>query len=308
MRDPLQLLDLHQLGILYALLNERSVTRVAEKSGQTQPAVSRTLRRLRELFADPLLVRSGTRMVLTERAASLRSPLSEIMAQLARMGAGSAFDPTQVEREFRIACADCLPPDLVPGIIAAITHAGPRLRVTIRQIDPVFNVEEALENGALDLVINNSPGPREDLHLGGLFTDEVVCMMRRGHAEAASQGLPLARYLSMRHLAPQPSSLRELGPIDGELARAGYRRCIVATVPEFNLVPQVLLQTDLVFTTSRRFAEYYARHLPLAIVPAPGELPAMRFYQLWHDVNHGSSAHRWLRQRIRDVVRQVGYA
>ncbi|MBL8529427.1 MAG: hypothetical protein JNL68_17215 [Burkholderiales bacterium] len=41
--------------------------------------------------------------------------------------------------------------------------------------------------------------------------------------------------------------------------------------------------TDLVFTTSRHFAQYYANLLPLAMLPAPIDFPRMRFYQLWHD-------------------------
>lgn len=299
MRENLQSLDLHHLGILHLLLHDCSVTRVAEKSGQAQPAISRTLRRLREVLDDPLLVRSGSKLVLTERAAELRAPLAEILAQVARMEARTAFDPAVAEREFHIASADCLPPDLLPRIIAAVTRAGPRIRIRMRQIDPAFNVEEALENGSIDLVVNNSPKPREDLRIGPLFTDEVVCLMRAGHPLAGERRIALARYLTLQHLAPHPSSIRELGPVDGELAKTGYRRAITATVPEFNMVPYVLERTDLVFTTGRRFAEHYAARMPLAVVRAPAEFPAMRFYQLWHELNHGSSSNRWLREQVK---------
>ncbi|WP_295522711.1 LysR family transcriptional regulator [uncultured Pseudacidovorax sp.] len=299
MRDGLHALELQQLELLHVLLQECSVTRAAEKSGQTQPAVSRTLRRLREVLGDPLLVRSGTRLLPTERAQGLREPLSEILAQLARMEAGAGFDPATAQREFHIACADCLPPELLPRIIERVMAAGPGLRVRMRLIDPAFNVEKALEDGAIDLVINNSPKPREDLRLGVLFTDEVVCLMRADHPMAGERRLPLARYLGLRHLAPHPSSMRELGPVDGELAKTGYRRHIAATVPEFNMVPYVLARTDLVFTTGRHFAEHYAGRMALAVVRAPSEFPPMRFYQLWHELNHGSSSNRWLRQQVR---------
>jgi DNA-binding transcriptional LysR family regulator len=301
MRESLMSLDLHHLSLLNHLLSERSVTRVAEQLGQAQPAVSRSLRRLREVLADPLLVRSGTKMVLTERAEALRRPLSEILAQLAHMETRSAFDPSSADREFSIACADCLPPEFLPRIIAALTSAGPRVRVRTRQIDPHFYVGEALESGSLDLVINNSPKPREDLRLGALFSDEVVCLMRAGHPMAQQPRIELAPYLGLQHLAPHPSSLRELGPVDGELAKVGYRRTIAATVPEFNLVPYVLLRTDLVFTTGRRFAEHYAQRMDLAVVPAPAVFPDMRFYQLWHERNHGSRSNQWLRERVKEA-------
>jgi DNA-binding transcriptional LysR family regulator len=303
MHESLRSLDLHHLGILALLLEDCSVTKAAEKSGQAQPTISRTLRRLREVLDDPLLVRSGSKLVPTERGVSLRAPLQQILEQVACIEAGTTFEPALAERTFNIACADCLPPTLLPRIIARASEAGPRLGIRMRLIDPAFDPAQALEDGSIDLVINNSPRPREDLRIGQLFTDEVVCMMSANHPLADAERLTLEVYLRLRHLAPHPSSMRELGPVDGELAKAGYRRHIVATVPEFNLVPYVLSSTDLLFTTGGRFAQHYAASMPLKVVPAPVEFPAMRFYQLWHERNHISSSNRWLRQQVLEVAR-----
>ena len=280
MTDSLYTLTLQDLQLLSLLLRECSVTRVADKSGQAQPAISRKLQRFRDLLGDPLLVRSGSRLVLTERAAELRAPLQEILAQVPRIEAGTAFDPATTERQFGIACADCLPPTFLPGLIAQVTAAGPRIGARVRPVDPAFDVAQALDEGSIDLVISNSPNPREDLRTAPLYSDEVVCMMRAGHPYAQERRFTLARYLRLQHLAPHPSSLRRSGPIDGELAKTGYERVIRATVPEFNLVPSVLVTSDLVFTTARRFAEHYAALMPIIIVRAPGEIPPMRFYQL----------------------------
>jgi DNA-binding transcriptional LysR family regulator len=304
MPSDLHTLSLHDLRLLALLLQDRSVTRVAQATGQAQPAVSRKLLRLRELLGDALLVRSGGRMVLTERAQTLREPLREILAQAARLDGGAGrFDPAAAERAFHIVCSDCLPPDFLPGIVRRLTQAGPRIAAHVRPADPSFDLARALDEGGIDLVINNDPRPREDLRVGPLFTDEVVCLMRRDHPLAQERRLPLARYLRMRHLAPHTGAQPRSGPIDGELAKTGYPRHIAATVPEFNLAPYALLDSDLVFTTARRFAEHYARILPLRVVAAPAELPPMRFYQLWHERNHASAANRWLREQ---VAAQVG--
>ncbi|KQP43698.1 LysR family transcriptional regulator [Pseudorhodoferax sp. Leaf274] len=298
MQDDLHSLSLADLRLLALLLAERSITRVAEASGQAQPAVSRKLQRLRELLADPLLVRSGARMVLTERAQTLREPLREIMAQAARLEAGGSFDPARAERAFHIVCSDCLPPDFLPGIVARLAGAGPRIAAHVRPADAAFDLAQALDEGSVDLVINNDPRPREDLRMAVLFSDEIVCLMRRGHPLAQERRIALARYLRMRHLAPHTGAQPRTGPIDGELAKTGYQRQIVATVPEFNLAPYALLQSDLVFTTARRFAAHYAARLPLVMAPAPAELPPMRFYQLWHERSHASAASRWLRAQV----------
>ncbi|MDR7333524.1 LysR family transcriptional regulator [Roseateles asaccharophilus] len=298
-------LNLADLQLLAVLLQEGSVTRAAERTRQPQPAVSRKLQRLRAVLGDPLLVRSGSRLVPTERAALLREPLSEILSQVARLGAGSGFDPATTQRAFVIASADSLAPTFLPEVIARVTAAGSRIAVHVRPVDPAFDIAQALDAGHIDLVVSNEPRPREDLRLGPLYSDEVVCIMREGHPFAQERRLSLARYLRMSHLVPHAGTAPRTGPIDGELAKTGYQRRITATVPEFNLVPYVLTRSDLVFTTARRFAEHYAAMMPLVITRAPSELPPMNFYQLWHERSHASPASRWLREQVNAVAQDL---
>jgi DNA-binding transcriptional LysR family regulator len=302
----LRSLDLRHLTVLDLLLKEGSVTKVAMKLDQPQPAVSRTLRRLRGVLGDELLVCSGSKLVPTERALSLRGPLREIMAQIHRIEVEGSFDPAVSDREFSIACADCIETSLLPQVIAKVIDAGPRMRIKLRLIDPAYDVARAFEEGELDLAIDNSPNPRDYLRIGGLYSDDVVCMMRADHPLARKRRISLAQYLAVAHLAPHPSSRRELGVIDSELAKVGYKRRVVATVPDFNMAPYVLTRTDLIFTTGQRFAEHYARLLSLQIVPAPVEFPPMRFYQLWHERSHASASNRWLRQQVLEVARSFG--
>ena len=304
MSAQLRSLDLHHLMVLNLLLQEFSVNKVAAKVNQSQPAISRMLRRLRNVLGDELLVRSGSKLVPTEWALAIRTPLREIMAHVSRIEIDTHFDPGTTEREFRIACADCIETSLLPSIIAKMISAGPRIRVTLRLIDPAYDVSRALEEGELDLAIDNSPNPPDQLRISALYSDDVVCLMRIDHPLANKGRLCLATYLAVPHLAPHPSSIRNLGPIDGELAKIGYRRtssCVC--VPEFNMAPYALTRTDLIFTTGRQFAEHYARLLPLRIVLAPPELPPMKFYQLWHERSHISASNLWLRQQILDIAR-----
>ena len=302
MSKQLQSLDLRHLTVLDVLLKECSVTKVAIKLNQPQPGISRMLRRMRGVFGDELLVSSGSRLVPTDRALALRQPLREIMAQMHRIEVEARFDPAASDREFRIACADCIEPSLLPQVVARIIDAGPRMRIKLRLTDPAYDVSRALEEGELDLAIDNSPNPRDDLRIGSLYSDDVVCVMRADHPLAGKGRISLAQYLAVAHLAPHPSS-RRLGVIDSDLAKVGYKRRVAATVPEFNMAPYVLTRTDLILTTGQRFAEHYAQLLPLQIVPAPLEFPPMQFYQLWHERGHHSAASRWLRQRVLDTVR-----
>jgi DNA-binding transcriptional LysR family regulator len=70
-------IDLNLLVALDALIAEAHVGRAARRIGRSQPAVSHSLMRLRELLRDPLLVRIGSRMELSPRAVRLRESLPE---------------------------------------------------------------------------------------------------------------------------------------------------------------------------------------------------------------------------------------
>ena len=69
-------LDFKLLLALRALLEEHNVTRAGERVGLSQSATSHALSRLREVFHDPLLVRSGKEMFTTPRAEALLEPAS----------------------------------------------------------------------------------------------------------------------------------------------------------------------------------------------------------------------------------------
>src|SRR4029077_13383750 len=72
MRDVhLRNVDLNLLNALYALLEERHVTRAAKRCFLSQSAMSRALERLREMFGDVLLVRSGRNYERTVRGESV---------------------------------------------------------------------------------------------------------------------------------------------------------------------------------------------------------------------------------------------
>src|SRR4051812_26847252 len=98
--------DLNLLPPLAALLEERHVTRAAERSGLSQPAMSRALGRLRLLLADQLLVRDGGGYVLTARAERIQRQLAALMPQLETLFAAEVFDPATAEVHYRLAATD----------------------------------------------------------------------------------------------------------------------------------------------------------------------------------------------------------
>src|SRR2546429_7991607 len=102
----LEVVDLNLLPPLAALLEERHVTRAAQRSGLSQPAMSRTLARLRRLLDDQLLVRDGSGYVLTPRAERIQRQLAGLMPRLETLLAAEVFDPATAEEHYRVAATD----------------------------------------------------------------------------------------------------------------------------------------------------------------------------------------------------------
>lgn len=295
-------MDTHLLRILQILLTEQSVSRAAIKLGLSQPALSNSLRRLREITGDPILVRSKTGMVPTERGVELLSHANDALSAIERITQlPGAFEPTTSAREFHLGAPDYLDAMFLPNIAEIVRREAPHAKFIVHPINADYDYVGGLENGGLDVVIGNWLEPPLQMHMARLFDDEVVCMVGSQNP-IANRPLNLKQYLDLPHLAPFPYVSERQSFIDGYLASQGLHRNIQMTIPYFGQVAGMLLRTDLIFTTGRQFAQHYARYLPITILPSPFPFPPMRFYLLWHRRCHGSPEVAWLRQCIAKVA------
>ncbi len=308
MDDQFQsLLDLKLLKVLHLLLTLKSVSRTAEVLGQSQPAVSASLRRLRDIFSDPLLVRSGPHMVATERATELLPVIQGILDSIGSLTeTPEHFDPETSRRHLRIVAANCFNPFFLPLLSQLIFERAPGLTIEYCAMRSDTELVQSLEDGEIDIVIGNWPAPPEKLRYLPLMTSEIVCMVRPSHPVANRTELDINTYLTLSHLSPTPLAHAAYSPIDGRLRELHLKRRIAVTVPEYTVAPSILSRTDPVFTTGRPFAEHLASSMNFKLIKAPPELGHMSFYLLWHERSHSSACSRWLRQLIREVAGRVG--
>jgi DNA-binding transcriptional LysR family regulator len=293
LRADFDKIELRLIRVLHTVITERSVSRAALKLGLTQPAVSAHLRRLRELTGDALLVRSGNGMAATPSALDLLEPAATVLREAERLfGArqrSRSFDPQTATWSFRVAASDYLDPLFLPQLVAHIKHEAPLVQLDLVPLTAEFDVRRALASGEVDLVVGNWLEPPEELHLGRLLTDEVVCLVNQDHpAVRSARGWSVERYLECEHVAPTPLHT-------GREALGAH----------FGQIPQMVAASLLVLTTGRQFCQRYVHHLPLRIVRCPVAFPPMSYYQLWHDRTHPSAAHRWFREQVRDVARAL---
>lgn len=295
-------IDLHLIRVLHTVLTERSVSRAAIRLGMHQPAVSASLKRLRDFSGDPLLVRSGARMVPTEAALRMVDPASRILQSAEMLFTDTrGFVPTQAQNTFRIGASDYLDPLFLPQLVTQIKTQAPLCHVEIAALSAASDYRTALAQGDLDVVIGNWTIAPNDLHLGCLFGDEVVCLVANNHP-AVRRGWNAQAWLETDHVAPAALHPGAKGVIDDHLGSLGLQRNITTRCPYFGMIPAMVASTLLVLTTGRQYCERFTNVLPVKILPCPIEFPRMMYYQLWHERTHAAASAKWLRERVKSVA------
>ena len=304
-----QHLDLHLIRILYLLLVEKNVSRVALKLNQPQPSISASLRKLRELTGDPLLVRGARGMVPTQHGESLLAPAKRILDETENLFLKKQpFQPQNEARTFHIAAPDYLDSQFLPNLVALLRRGSPNSRVKIHSLGPGVDYVRLLSDGDMDLVIANWDEPPAHLHMSKLFEDPIICVMRADCPYAlrtASDAMTLNEYLALPHVAPTQMLPGYQGVIDTYLEAQGLQRNVAVESAYFGLIPYMLTQTDLVLTTGRQFVRFYERSMPLKSFTVPVKFPAMRFYQLWHERVHQAPEHKWLREQVTAAAKSL---
>ena len=294
-------LNLNALVALDALLSERNVTRAARRVGITQPAMSQSLARLRELFGDPLLARKGRSMVLTPRAEAMLLPLSDALLSVERaLQLGMGFDASTSTRIFKIALTDLSVTMVLPSVVRLIGEQAPGIRV---QAEPLSSgrLSEKLSSCEIDLVIAVYLSSAEGLRTETLLVDDYVCLVRSGHALARRKRVRIEDYQAHAHVAytpvgfvPRPMS----EAVPGVASASGIR----VSVPYLLALPEVVRRTDLVATVPRRLLAAPIDFDGLVTLQAPAELPPVAHSQWWHPRFDSDPAHQWLREQVREAI------
>ncbi|MCU0733243.1 MAG: LysR family transcriptional regulator [Hyphomonas sp.] len=293
--------DLNLLVILNALLEERSVTRTASRLGMSQPAVSRSLARLRLLFADALLVDGPGGYVLSARAEELRPGLRTLLASVGDLLDRNAFDPRHATGVVRLVMTDLEAAVLAPPLIAALAEQAPDVALEI--ILPGSRPMDALEHDTADAVVGVIDAAPAGIRKRAVYRDDFVTMMRADHP-AAGQAVDLERFLELGHVVVSITGAGRAW-VDLALDRMGRERKVTASVPSFLAAVEIVAKTDLVMTLPASLARI-ADRFHLARQPPPLDLEPVVMSLVWHARHQEAPRHVWLRELIVSAVGQRG--
>ncbi len=290
--------DLNLLPVLQVLLEERNVTRAAGRLNLSQPAVSRNLSRLRELFNDPLFTRSPKGLEPTPRAYSLGLQLQHSLRDLEQLIEPPVFIPENANNTFKIATTDYGTQVLLPGVVKRVREEAPGINLEITPWHAHLLTE--MDQQQVDLAICALIDPPAMIHGRGIGQDQFVCVLREDHPLVAS-GLTLESYAAQPHALITMGGERK-GAIDHLLEKEGLKRRIALRVPHFVAALTLVASSDLILTVPYGLAKSYAEHYQLAILPFPMPQDRFTYSIVWHERHIKDPAHIWFRQLMYEVL------
>jgi DNA-binding transcriptional LysR family regulator len=289
--------DLNLLVVFTALAEERNVTRAASRLLLSQPAVSRALQRLREMFHEDLLIRSPSGYEPTPKGKRLLQELSTMLPRLDRLLSGEDFDPRAEEATFRVAVTDHASHVLCPLICRRVLPAAAKVSIEFVPFGgPTF---DAIEKGRLDLMLNADDGYLPP-HFASemIFDDSYSCVAAK---ESKYPGvLTLKRYMAAQHVGVGIWGELQTLP-DKRLAGIGEKRRCPIWVPYFTAAVRCVPGTHLLATVPSRIARLESTNLSLRILKPPDVLGRFNYLMAWHPRMNTDAAHIWLRSAIRET-------
>ena len=296
--------DLNLLVALQILLEERNVTRAAERRSVSQPALSKTLQKLRDSFEDELFTRTAHGLVPTPRAEELAHELPALLESVERVLGDEGFDPATFDGSFKILLPPILSEALLPGLMAELSEIGPGVQVVTAEVTPDY--QDKLKKGEADFAAFVALETERDILAEPIATIAPRCYMRIDHPLVGKE-LSLQEFLAYPHLRLYlPGLTREnTSMVDDVLGQYGVHRNIIMETTQFSAAVGVLCRTDALLVANAGFEAGGLYRERIRGEEMPAEL--QRMIRNTHSRNRGkmslmrhtrtsrSSAHQWMR-------------
>lgn len=301
MNPDIRDLDLNLLKTLDALLDERSVTRAADRLSLTQPAVSGMLHRLRESFGDPLFVRAQRGIVPTLRAEQLAIPIKQMLADVEALLQPQGFDPLIASLTLNLASTDYALRAVVVPFLRALREEAPNIRIAVQPLNDQ-QLASQMDRGDIDLALTTPETTPTGLHAAPLFDERYVCLMRTDHPDARNGAISLDHFCALDHVLVSPSGGGFRGVTDIALERIGRARRVISSVTSFLILPELLMQSDLIAVVPRRLVRH---ETGLRMMEPPLEIPGFSKTLVWHERTHRNAGHQWVRSLLLETIRSL---
>jgi DNA-binding transcriptional LysR family regulator len=294
-------LDLNLLVAINVLFEELHVSRAAEKLSLSQSATSRILARLRDMFDDPLLVRTSEGMVMTDRAKQLKPLIKDNLDNLEKLFVGEMFDPKVTTKHFCLRATSYVTQAYLPEVVRRLSEEAPNSTISIGNL----SAKNLAEKDETDLVICgdgfNIPQNYKSRKLG---IDKMMCIMSNDHP-LVKQVLTLEQYTTYGHCQMSLGVGNTASSVDKYLAELNKSRQVRLKLPHVMACMEMVGKSEYLHTNAGNLAKKFLSTFNLTMKELPFEFPDIEYAMYWHPVHQQNPAHIWLRALCHEEIKRL---
>ena len=187
-------MEVHQLRYFAKVAELGHFTRAAEACHVSQPSLSQAIAKLERELGQPLFVRLGRTVKLTDAGRALKTRAEQILSLLDDAKASAADDPDG--GRLVVAAIPTVAPYFLPPVLTAFAEECPRAQVEVVE-ETTANILKLAADGGIDLAVLAAPVVTDVLQVEPLFAEDLLAVLPAAH--------PLARKraVSMRDLSAE---------------------------------------------------------------------------------------------------------
>lgn len=305
MDKSLARIDLNLLKALHALLEERSVTRAAERLHITQSAMSKSLTRLRDLFGDPLFVRTAEGLQPTLRAQQLAPSLYRAFVQVENCFYPARFDPASATGRIRIALPEQFALITIPRLVERLRAMAPGICIEAQHLsDDHLGM---LAGGSVDFLIHlDQPYPQWFI-AQRIYSSVPTLWCRRHHPLARKRHIDMADMCAYPQITFRAQNMTpaDMQIVESALDDAVMTRTVILDTSHLLIALDVLCKSDAVMMAPDYLGGLSLLHgeiVPLSMAHVPAfERLRINLSLIQHERTRGSPLHRWVAEQIAAV-------
>ncbi|OAN13293.1 LysR family transcriptional regulator [Photobacterium jeanii] len=295
--------ELNLIPIFVAIFEEQNLSRAAKRMDISQPAVSKALKRLREIYDDPLFHRNTSGVEPTTFACDIYPAMSAAYKNFSStLSASRAFDPKVSNRIFSIACVSAASYELMPQVMKQIREQAPQISL---EVHPLFteDFESDLRLQRYDLIVDLAPRGRTVLKVEPIFSERLLVVCSATHPRI-KDSISQEQFLAEQHVVVSRWQSRKSLLSDEDIADLDKRNIVYRAPGVVEMLP-VINDSEYIGmlpeSTIKAFEHTYnVKGLPLPFADKEHDLCV-----IWHPSRTSESAHKWLRNQVKQAGKVV---
>lgn len=291
--------ELNLIPIFVAIYEEKNLSQAAARMEISQPAVSKALKRLREIYDDHLFHRNASGVEPTTFSRDIYPAMSAALKNFtSTLSASRDFEPKTSNRIFSVAAVSVAGYFLIPELIKQMRSEAPNVAL---EVHPLFTEdhETDLRLQRYDLVIDMAPRGRNLLKSEVIYSEHLNVVCRKDHPRL-KDSITQEEFFNEEHVVVSRwHSRRSLLSAD-DISELEKRKIVVRAAGAIEMLP-IVGKSDMIGILPKSTIHSFADLFEVRSIPLPFDQGEVDLCSIWHPSRTAESGHKWLRQQIQKV-------